>query len=252
MSNTIEKYFKDIKKIHLLTRQQEVELAKKIELGDVNAKKIMIQSNLRLAISIAKKYAKYNASLEDLIQESNIGLIKAVDKFDWRKGFKFSTYASWWIKQSATRYLTANNSLLNIPSHTIANSRKVWHITKEYQEEFNTDPTPEEVAELLNMPLKHAKEALQAIKTKNVYSIDRPVSDENAKTLKDIIPDQGMSIDDIIDNKIIRQEIIRSFKKLTKREEIVLRLRFGIEDVLKDDENVFDVDKKGGKLNVNA
>ena len=108
------------------------------------------------------------------------------------------------------------------------------------------------MAELLNMPLKHVKEALQAIKTKNVYSIDRPVSDENAKTLKDIIPDQGMSIDDIIDNKIIRQEIIRSFKKLTKREEIVLRLRFGIEDVLKDDENVFDVDKKGGKLNVNA
>ena len=245
MSNTIEKYFKDIKQIPLLTRQQEVELAKKIELGDMNAKKIMIQSNLRLAISIAKKYAKYNTNLEDLIQESNIGLIKAVDKFDWRKGFKFSTYASWWIKQAATRYLTANNSLLNIPSHTIANSRKIWQITKDYQEEFNIDPTPEELSDLLNMPLKHVKEALQAIKTKNVYSIDRPVSDDNAKTLKDVIPDHGMSIEDIIDNKIIRKEIIKSFQKLTKREEIVLRLRFGISDVLDDDSNIFNIDAKG-------
>ena len=126
-SSTLEMYFRSIKRnTKLLTREQEVELAKRIEAGDPRARRIMIESNLRLAISIAKKYAKYGGSLEDLIQESNIGLIKAVEKFDWRKGFKFSTYACWWIKQSVTRSLTSNSTLLKVPSHTLANARKIW------------------------------------------------------------------------------------------------------------------------------
>ena len=116
--SNLDSYFKSAARHKLLTREQEVELAKRIEAGDNNARKIMIESNLRLAISIAKKYAKYGSSFEDLIQESNIGLIKAVEKFDWRKGFKFSTYACWWIKQAVTRHLTSNNSILKIPSHT--------------------------------------------------------------------------------------------------------------------------------------
>ena len=129
MSNVLEKYFKSIKKIPLLTKQEEINLAKRIEKGDIKAKQIMIQSNLRLAISIAKKYVKHCNNFEDLIQECNIGLIKAVEKFDWRKGYKFSTYGSWWIKQAATRHLTDNNSILKVPSHTIALSRKILQLT---------------------------------------------------------------------------------------------------------------------------
>ena len=206
----IENYFKSIKNIPLLTRTQEVELAKRIETGDKEAKNKMIESNLRLAISIAKKYAKYGSSMEDLIQESNLGLIKAVEKFDWRKGFKFSTYASWWIKQAATRHLTANNSILKVPSHTIANARKIWQVTKDYQEEFNTDPTCEEISDLLGMPIKHVKQAMYSLKSRHTLSINTPISSENNRTLSDVLPDSGKSLDDILDEENIRNQIINS------------------------------------------
>ena len=122
MKSSLDMYFKSAGSHSILTREQEVSLAKRIEAGDAVARNIMIESNLKLAISIAKKYAKYGGSLEDLIQESNIGLIKAVEKFDWRKGFKFSTYASWWIKQSVTRSLTNSSPHVKIPSHTLSNA----------------------------------------------------------------------------------------------------------------------------------
>jgi RNA polymerase primary sigma factor len=234
-NTAISNYFKSIRKIPLLTKQQEIELAKKIEKGDQAAKNKMIESNLRLAISIAKKYAKYGGSLEDLIQESNLGLIKAVEKFDWRKGFKFSTYASWWIKQAATRHLTANSSLLKIPSHTIANASKVWKLMKDYQEEFQCEPSIEEIATILKMPEKHVKQALSSLKAKNLKSIDQPVGDENNRTLGELIPDKKPSIETLLDQELIRKQIVESFKCLTKREEMVLRLRFGIADVLDDD-----------------
>ncbi len=237
----LEKYFNDIKSIPLLTKSQEIDLAKRIEMGDVQAKKQMIRSNLRLAISIAKKYAKYGASLEDLIQESNIGLIKAVEKFDWRKGFKFSTYASWWIKQAATRHLTDNSSILKIPSHTIANARKIWQMQKEYQEEFGIDPTEEELSSLLNIPLKHVKQAISSLRSKSVLSIDLQMSDDNKKTLADVIPSKDASVETMLDQKFVRNEIIKSFKSLTKREELVLRLRFGINETLENDKNVYEI-----------
>ncbi len=240
-NNSLSTYFKSIKKFPLLTKQQEVDLAKRIEKGDQEAKRIMIQSNLRLAISIAKKYSKYGHDIEDLIQESNLGLMKAIEKFDWRKGFKFSTYASWWIKQSATRSLTVNNSILKIPSHTIANTRKVWQVIKDYQEEFSTDPTIEEISDLLAMPIKHVKQAMDAIDAKHVLSIDRPFNDGNNKTLSDIIPDNKTSIEDVLDSRYIREQIILAFKNLTKREELILRLRFGINETLENDENIHDI-----------
>ena len=139
-TSNLDSYFKSAAKIDLLTRAEEVELAKKIESGNMRAREKMITANLRLAISIANKYAKYgNVSYEDLIQEANIGLIKAVEKFDWRRGFKFSTYACWWIKQAVTRYLTANNSILKIPSHTVAswpNSSSYSFITFQIVEKY--------------------------------------------------------------------------------------------------------------------
>ena len=239
-SYALNNYLKNIRKYKLLTKQEEINLAKRIEQGDKKARDIMIQSNLRLAISIAKKYAKYGSDLEDLIQESNLGLMKAIEKFDWRKGFKFSTYASWWIKQAATRRLTSDSTMLKVPTHTLANARKTWQIFKEYKEEFGIEPSIEEISTLINIPEHHVKQALDSIKTKNILSIDKPVSDENARTLKDVIPDDGVTIEEMLDNQIIKQNILKAFKSLSKREEIILRLRFGINDVLENDSNIYE------------
>ncbi len=231
-SSNLESYFKSASKYDLLTKEEEIELAKRIEAGDNRAREKMINSNLRLAVSIANKYAKYgNVSYEDLIQESNIGLIKAVEKFDWRKGFKFSTYACWWIKQAVTRYLTANNSLLKIPSHTVANSRKVWNVIKEYEEEFGVEPTVEEISDIMGVSIDQVKNSMAAVKAKYVQSIDKPVGgDESSRTLAEILPDNGLTAEERYDNNIIKDVIVEALSSLSKREEMVLRLRFGITD----------------------
>ena len=240
-ASMIEGYLKALKKRPLLTKEQEINLAKKIEKGDTAAKKIMIESNLRLAFSIAKKYSKFGSSLEDLIQECNIGLIKAVEKFDWRRGYKFSTYSCWWIRQAATRYLTADKTLLNIPTHTLALSRKIMQLKEDYYEEFKLEPTVSEIADILNVPEKHVKNALSCNRAKNTLSINAPIGDENNRTLADVIPDVAMSVEDLIDSEIFKQHIIKSFKSLSKREEIILRMRFGISEVLTNDSNVYQV-----------
>jgi RNA polymerase primary sigma factor len=242
-STVLETYFRDIKnKTSLLTREQEVELAKRIEQGDRRARDKMIESNLRLAISIAKKYARYGSTLEDLIQESNIGLMKAVEKFDWRKGFKFSTYASWWIKQAVTRSLTSNSTLLKVPSHTLANARKIWQLKQDYLEEFGVEPTLEEICGALDLTEKHVRLAMASIRSKNIASIDQQVGEDGNRTLGDIIPDNNSnSIENILDNKAIRQRIIKALSSLSKREELVLRLRFGLDDVLEDDKNIYTI-----------
>ena len=157
-STTLELYFREISRsTKLLTKAEEIALMKRIEAGDKRARNKMIESNLRLAISIAKKYAKYGGSLEDLIQESNIGLMTAVDKFDWRRGYKFSTYACWWIRQAVTRSLTSNSTILKIPSHTKAHARKIWQLKNDYQEQFGCDPTIDEICDALNLTEKHVK-----------------------------------------------------------------------------------------------
>ena len=242
-NSNLDSYFKSAGKVKLLTRAEEVELAKKIEAGDERAREKMITANLRLAISIANKYAKYgNVSLDDLIQESNIGLIKAVEKFDWRRGFKFSTYACWWIKQAVTRYLTANNSILKIPSHTVSNSRKVWNVIKEYEEEFGQEPTVEELSDIMQISLDQVKQAMTAGKARYVTSIDAPVGDEyGSRTLADILPDSACSVESMYDSKIIKSVIVSALSSLSKREEMVLRLRFGITDVDEKDIHIMKV-----------
>jgi RNA polymerase primary sigma factor len=242
-SDVLENYFKNVGKHDLLTREEEVALAKRIESGDSLARKIMIESNLRLAISIAKKYSRYGSDLEDLIQESNIGLMKAVEKFDWRRGYKFSTYACWWIKQSVTRHLTADNTILKVPSHTISNARKICQLQQEYEDEFGVEPSIDEIATILGLKEKHVRQAIASIKTRYVDSIDRPVGhDSGTRTLGDIIPDNdAKSIELILDNEKLRGAIVGAFKTLQKREELVLRLRFGISDVPEDDENIYEI-----------
>ncbi len=245
MKSSLDTYFAHSGKRALLTKDQEVALAKRIEAGDQLARRIMIESNLRLAISIAKKYAKYGGSLEDLIQESNIGLIKAVEKFDWRKGFKFSTYASWWIKQAVTRSLTSESTQLKVPSHTLSNARRVWNVQKEYRENFGCEPSIDEIAEILNIKPKHVKEAIQCSASKYTISIDMPVNEDGNRTFGETIEDENaLSIDNILDNEKIRKIIVKSLSSLTKREELVLRLRFGIDDVHEDDENIYEIEEK--------
>lgn len=242
MKSSLDLYFKSAGGHKILTREQEVELAKRIEAGDATARSIMIESNLKLAISIAKKYAKYGGSLEDLIQESNIGLIKAVEKFDWRKGFKFSTYASWWIKQAVTRSLTNNSSQVKIPSHTLSNARKAWKVQKEYRENFGSEPTEAEIGEILGLSQKHVSQALKGIKAKYAKSIDERVGEEGNRTFGDTLPDENVkSLDVILDNEKIRKVIINSLSSLTKREELVLRLRFGISEINEEDSNIYEI-----------
>lgn len=245
---SLDMYFSNIKDIPLLTKEEEISLAQRIEKGDIRAKNKMIESNLRLAISIAKKYSKFGSDLEDLIQEANIGLIKAVDKFDWRKGFKFSTYACWWIKQSVTRSLTKDSSILNIPSHTLANARKIWQLQQEYQEEFDCEPTIEEICEILNIKKSHALEALRANRAKASASLDMeiggPNSDGGSRKLSDIIPDSdSVSVEQKLDNELIKQKIVEALSSLSKREELVLRLRFGLDEVKEGDQNIFEIEQ---------
>jgi len=243
LSRNLDFYFKNIsKQTRLLTREEEVELAKKIEAGDADARKTMIESNLRLAISIAKKYAAYGGNLEDLIQESNIGLIRAVEKFDYRKGFKFSTYACWWIKQAVTRHMTSNSSILKVPSHTLSHARKIWKVSKEYQEEFGVDPTEDEIADILNISIKQVKQAISSIKLRHIASIDDTVGKEGNRTYAEIIPDKNASnIDSILDNQKVRKLIVSSLKSLSRREDLILRLRFGINEVEESDKNIYDI-----------
>jgi len=245
-SSNLDSYFKQMGKTKLLTKQEEIELAKRIEAGDMRAREKMIEANLRLAVSIAKKYAKYGSNLEDLIQESNIGLIKAVEKFDWRRGYKFSTYACWWIKQAVTRYLTSDNTILNIPSHTLSDARKINQIISEYEEEFGQKPSKEEISDIMGVSLKHVENALAAISSKNVKSIDVPVgSDGEGRTLAEILPDNdATSVEFRLDNEKLREVIVQALKSLSKREELVLRLRFGIDEVCDEDENIFNIINK--------
>lgn len=232
-NNNLDVYFKSAAKFKLLTKAEEIDLAQKIEKGDMRAREKMINSNLRLALSIANKYVKFgNVSYEDLIQEANIGLIKAVEKFDWRRGFKFSTYACWWIKQGVTRFLTSNNSILYIPSHTVSNSRKVWNVIKEYEEEFGVEPTNEEISGIMGISVDQVKQSMEAVKARYVASIDKPVgTDEGSRTLAEILPDTARSPEEVYDSKIIKNVIVEALGSLSKREEMVLRLRFGITDV---------------------
>jgi RNA polymerase primary sigma factor len=214
----------------LLTREQEVILAKQIERGDRRARDKMVESNLRLAFSIARKYHRPGQSLDDLIQESNIGLMKAVDKFDWRRGFKFSTYATWWIRQSVGRYVNNTKSMIRVPAHAIGIVNKVESIIKEFEDEFDIEPTNEEIAEVMGESTEMVKSARDTLRFRYMSSIDTPIGDEGGRTLADVIPDNKDNLETLIDKDKLKIIIQRGLAKLTKREEMILRLRFGLHE----------------------
>tara|TARA_Y100000310_G_C20632130_1_gene789209 strand:+ start:627 stop:1436 length:810 start_codon:yes stop_codon:yes gene_type:complete len=232
MSGNLQQFFTEVGKTNLLTREEEVVLSKRIEKGDKRARDHMIQANLRLAISIAKKYQNRGCDLEDLIQESSIGLMKAVDRFDWRRGFKFSTYACWWIKQAVRRHIASHSSSVRLPSYAKNMMWKIRKMREEYEEEFGTTPSKEELAELLGVSL----DTLTAVMTCSTtpISIDKPIrysSGDSSRTLGDTIPDEDAT--DPIEG-LDRQKVIAAIRgalsSLSEREEKIIRLRFGICD----------------------
>jgi RNA polymerase primary sigma factor len=190
---------------------------------------------LRLAVSIAKRHQRSGCSLEDLIQESNVGLIKAVDRFDWRRGFKFSTYASWWIKQAVRRHVTDTASDIRVPAHMTA---LAWHISvfvEEYDSKFGTKPTHEEIAAMMCVPVATVKEVLSSSNVRATVSLDQMIGDSDGKKIIETIPDEdAVAPDDSIDRQKIMAAVGRCFDRLTAREEQVLRLRFGVADVQDD------------------
>ena len=237
MKNSISAYMGEVSQHNLLTREEDVILSKRIEKGDKLARDKMIQSNLRLAISIAKKYSNKGCSLEDLIQESNIGLMKAVDRFDWRRGFKFSTYASWWIRQSVSRHLSMHRTTVRVPSHASGMYFKILRLIKEYEREFNQEPTNQELADILGVSTSAIEAALSTSRFQNTYSLDQSVSLEGeGRTFAEIIPDEDAQ-DPIkaLDSEKTIDKIKECLFKLSPREEKILRLRFGIsEDLVSD------------------
>ena len=224
-------YFNHLGKRKLLTRGQEQDLAKKIEKGDNRARSTMVESNLRLAISIAKRYQNRGCDLEDLIQEANIGLMKAVERFDWRRGYKFSTYATWWIRQAVTNHLSQHSKTIRVPSHVTGNLSKLRQVQKEYEEEFGMKPTNSELADLLNISEDQVKVAFTA--SRAVVSLDKEIFSDSgsSRTLKDVIPESDpVDMGSALDHEVIANIVRKSLTRLTAREEKIVRLRFGISE----------------------
>jgi len=237
LNNSLDPYFKNVGRRKLLTREEEVYLSQKIEKGDELARAHMIEANLRLAISIAKKYYYSGCNMDDLIQESNIGLMKAVEKFDWRKGFKFSTYASWWIRQSVCRYISSHKNTIKIPAHASSLSYKIKNLISEYEDEFSQKPTIEEISEILGVTQSMVKDSFDSIKLQYMVQYDAKIgNDDTGRRIFETIPDEHITLpDDELDKKKLSNIVASSLSRLTKREEQVMRLRFGLFEL--DDDN---------------
>lgn len=238
MANTLTEFFKDVGQHNLLTREDEVALAQAIEQGDKRARDVMIASNLRLAISIAKRYMNKGCSFEDLIQESNVGLIKAVDRFDWRKGFKFGTYATWWIRQSVRRHVTDQSCNIRMSASSNAFYYRAKMMIQDYTKEFSFAPSDEEVAEFMGVPLSKYLTLMNTYR--GTVSLDSPSvsGDSEGPLLHETIADDNLQNPvTVIDTAKIVEIVRQALSTLTPREEKVLRLRFGIYEEETDDTN---------------
>ena len=228
-SDSLRLYLREISRIPLLNAANESRLAERAEGGEKAARDHLIEANLRLVVSIAKKYVGQGLSLEDLIGEGNIGLIRAVTKFDYRKGFRFSTYATWWIKQAITRSILEGTRVVRLPVYIMEEVMRVKRTTRQLYQEMGREPTPDNIGERLNMSPERVSELL--IWAEKVFSLDAPLSEEEENTLGDIIEDvreRGPS--EITDQHLLREEIRKVLGQLTLRERQVIELRFGLVD----------------------
>ena len=229
IDDPVRMYLREIGKIPLLTYEEELDLAKKVLEGDEEAKQKLAESNLRLVVSIAKKYVGRGMLFLDLIQEGNMGLIKAVEKFDYTKGFKFSTYATWWIRQAITRAIADQARTIRIPVHMVETINKLIRTSRHLLQQLGREPTQEEIAEEMEMPVEKVME-IQKI-AQDPVSLETPIGEEDDSHLGDFIEDEGaMSPDDYASNELLKDELNEVLLELTDREEKVLRLRFGMDD----------------------
>lgn len=229
VSDPVRMYLKEIGRIPLLNFDQEIELAKRVEQGDETAKQTLINSNLRLVVSIAKKYIGRGLSLLDLIQEGNQGLIRAVEKYDWRRGYKFSTYATWWIRQSVTRAIADQARTIRIPVHMVENINRFLRASRKLMQELGREPTPEEVAKVLGI---EPDKALEIIKiSQNPASLEAPVGDEEDSKLGDFISDSAApTLFDSASRELLKEQVDQVLGTLSDRERRVLEERFGLKD----------------------
>lgn len=225
----VRMYLKEIGNVPLLTSEQEVELARRVEEGDPDAKKALTEANLRLVVSIAKKYVGRGMPFLDLIQEGNMGLMKAVDKFDYTKGYKFSTYATWWIRQAITRGIADTGRTIRVPVHMVETINKTLRMTRQLLQELGREPTPEEVAEKLGVPASRVREVLKI--SRDPVSLDTPIGEEDDSHLGDFIEDDtALSPADSATFSMLKEELSNALESLTERERQVVKLRFGLED----------------------
>ena len=230
VNDPVKMYLKDIGRVELLSADEEIEIAKRIENGDEEAKKILTSANLRLVVSIAKKYTGRGMLFLDLIQEGNMGLIKAVEKFDYRKGFKFSTYATWWIRQAITRAIADQARTIRIPVHMVETINKMTRVQRQLVQELGRDPSAEEIADRMGTLSADKVREIQKIALDPV-SLETPIGEEDDSHLGDFIEDKdALSPDQYANNQLLKDEIDLVLKTLTEREEKVLRLRFGLDD----------------------
>ena len=228
-SDSLRLYLREISRIPLLNASNEARLAEQAECGEKEARDHLIEANLRLVVSIAKKYVGQGLSLEDLIGEGNIGLIRAVTKFDYKKGFRFSTYATWWIKQAITRSILEGTRVVRLPVYIMEEVMRVKRTTRQLYQEMGREPTPEDIGERLNIPSERVSELL--IWAEKVFSLDAPLSEEEENTLGDIIEDvRDRGPSEVTDQHLLREEIRKVLNQLTLRERQVIELRFGLVD----------------------
>ena len=222
----VRMYLKEIGKVPLLTAEEEIELAKRMELGDQEAKKRLAEANLRLVVSIAKRYVGRGMLFLDLIQEGNLGLIKAVEKFDYRKGYKFSTYATWWIRQAITRAIADQARTIRIPVHMVETINKLIRVSRQLLQELGREPTPEEIAAEMDMPVERVREILKI--SQEPVSLETPIGEEEDSHLGDFIQDDNVPVPaDAATFTLLKEQVLGT---LTEREQKVLILRFGLED----------------------
>ncbi len=229
IDDPVRMYLKEIGKVNLLSSDEEIELAKRMLEGDESAKQRLAEANLRLVVSIAKRYVGRGMQFLDLIQEGNLGLIKAVEKFDYTKGYKFSTYATWWIRQAITRAIADQARTIRIPVHMVETINKVIRVSRQLLQELGHDPSPEEIAEVMNMPVQKVRDILKI--AMEPVSLETPIGEEEDSHLGDFIADDDTPEPaEMASYTLLKEQLVEVLKTLTPREEKVLRLRFGIED----------------------
>ncbi|MBR3366862.1 MAG: RNA polymerase sigma factor RpoD [Lachnospiraceae bacterium] len=229
IEDPVRMYLKEIGKVPLLTADEEIELAKRMEEGDEAAKKRLAEANLRLVVSIAKRYVGRGMLFLDLIQEGNLGLIKAVEKFDYRKGFKFSTYATWWIRQAITRAIADQARTIRIPVHMVETINKLVRVSRQLLQELGREPTAEEIAERMDIPVERVREIMKI--SQEPVSLETPIGEEEDSHLGDFIQDENVPVPaEAAAFTLLKEQLKEVLETLTEREQKVLRLRFGLDD----------------------